>query len=296
MFSSSDANQLTLSDLEAIVAQCIKSLDSADQVTRHAHAQLVGHLLASTQIERVIPAPEASQKGKKDQSSEQHADDISSSIHAAAEITKPMLTLNDMLSLLSVQFHKFHGSRKTRIGIFDIYATLLTKLGASFVESHYSSIILHLLGIVVNPRSVSSRYDTLLVRSLVGILLRDLIGVRMLSEQGQISAIQELANAYLKRWPAMMPGQVAPPSSVLVFTLREVAGLLQQLGNAPPPVQVYFIPSLPLSSLTSFLHRMLSLSRWLRFCPIQAIQFESLPPGLYVASAILHHFDYRKLS
>ena len=163
MFSSSDANQLTLSNLEAIVSQCTKSLDSVDQVTRHAHAQLVGHLLASTQIERVIPAPEALQKGKKDQSSEQHADDIASLIHAAAEITKPMLTLNDMLSLLSVQFHKFHGLRKTRIGIFDIYATLLTKLGASFVESHYSSIILRLLGIVVNPRSVSSCYDMLLI-------------------------------------------------------------------------------------------------------------------------------------
>ena len=77
MFSSSDANQLTLSDLEAIVSQCTKSLDSVDQVTRHAHAQLVGHLLASTQIERVIPTPEVSQKGKKDQGSEQHADDIS---------------------------------------------------------------------------------------------------------------------------------------------------------------------------------------------------------------------------
>ena len=203
-----------------------------------------------------------------------------------------MLTLNNMLSLLSVQFHKFHGSRKTRIGIFDIYATLLTKLGASFVESHYSSIILHLLGIVVNHRSVSSRYDMLLVRSLVGILLRDLTRVHMLSEQGQISAIQELANAYLKRWPAMMSGQVASPSSVLVFTLREVAGLLQQLGNAPPPVQVYFILSLPLSSLILLLHRMLSLSHWLHFCPIQAVQFKSLPPGLYVASA----FDCRKLS
>ena len=158
-------NQLTLSDLEAVDAQCTNSLDFADQVARHAHAQLVGHLLASTQIERVIPTPEASKKGKKDQGSEQHADDISSSIHAAAEITKSMLTLNDMLSLLSVQFHKFHGSRKTRIGIFDIYAALLTKLGASFVESHYSPIILHLLGIVVNLRSVSSRYNTLLVRS-----------------------------------------------------------------------------------------------------------------------------------
>ena len=243
MFSSSDATQFASSDLEVIIVQCVKSLDSADQVTRHSHAQLVGHLLASTQIERVIPVPETSQKGKKDQGSEQHADDISSSIHAVAEITKSMLTPNDMLLLLSVQFNKFHGSRKIKIGIFDFYAALLTKLGASFVESHFSLIISHLVSeIISRPRSGSSRYETLLTRSLVGILLRDLIGVRMLSEQGQISAIQELANAYLKRWPAMMPGQVAPPTSVLVVALREVAGLLQQLGNAPPPVQVSSVP------------------------------------------------------
>src|SRR5882757_9941836 len=189
MFSSSDATQLSLNDLEAIIVQCTKSLDSADQVTRHAHAQLLGQLLASTQIERVVPPPEASQKGKKDQASEQRADDISSSIHAAAEITKPMLTPSDMLSLLSVQFHRYHSSRKTRIGIFDIYAALLIKLGGSFVESHYSLVISHLAEIISNPRSRSSRYDTLLVPSLVGILLQDLIGVRMLSEQGQISAI-----------------------------------------------------------------------------------------------------------
>jgi hypothetical protein len=35
------------------------------------------------------------------------------------------------------------------------------------------------------------------------------------SEQGKISAIQELANIYLKRF-AIMPGQV-PPTSVLVL-------------------------------------------------------------------------------
>jgi hypothetical protein len=58
MFSSSDATQLSSSDLEAIILQCTKSLDSVDQVTRHGHAQLVGHLLASTQIERVVPPPE----------------------------------------------------------------------------------------------------------------------------------------------------------------------------------------------------------------------------------------------
>jgi len=44
----------------------------------------------------------------------------------------------------------------------------------------------------------TTRYETLSVRSLVGILMGDFIGVRMLSEQGQIGAIQELANKYLK--------------------------------------------------------------------------------------------------
>jgi len=95
-----------------------------------------------------------------------------------------------------------------------------------------------------------------------------------LSEQGQISAIQELANTYLKRWPAMMPGQMAPSSLALVVILKEVAGLLQQLGNAPPPVQVRFSYSHLLTSLTrTSPYRMLFLSRWSLFSPILVTVF-----------------------
>ena len=61
--------------------------------------------------------------------------------------------------------------------------------------------------------------------------------------------------------------------------------------------------SLPVQRAAAAVHISLCFSfsvliRWLRFsgCRIQAIRFESLPPGLYVASAILHHFDCRKLS
>jgi hypothetical protein len=92
--------------------------------------------------------------------------------------------------------------------------------------------------IVSNPKNGTTRYDKLFIRKLVGALLRELIAVRMLTEQGQIAAIQELSSSYLKRWPALMPGQVAPTSAILTIALEEVAGLLQQLGNAPPPVQV----------------------------------------------------------
>ncbi|CAA7266119.1 unnamed protein product [Cyclocybe aegerita] len=236
LYSGSDALVLTPSELDSIITLCVKSLDGADQITRHSHAQLVGHLLASTQIERIVAPPETVPKPKKDATSEQQDDDLTAV--AAAEVTKPMLTPNEMLVHLSTHFNKPYASRKTRIGISDFYAALFTKLGPSFVEANFPLIVSHLINdIVSQQRNTSSRYEVLLIRRLVGVLLRDLVGVRMLSEQGQIGAIQELANAYLKRWPAMMPGQVAPGSIVLVIVLREVAGLLQQLGNAPPPVQ-----------------------------------------------------------
>lgn len=251
MYSHPDPVLLTLAELDSIISQSIKSLDVTDQVTRHSHAQLVGYVLASTQIERVVPTQEALPKlSKKDlnQDVRQGMDDDVDKNNVTAEVIKPMLTPQEMLVHLSTHFNKPNVSRKTRIGIFDFYAALFTKLGAGFCETNFSLIVSHLLSEVIssprfinpNPNIAASvmRYERLLVRSLVGILLRDLVGVRMLSEQGQIAAIQELANAYLKRWPAMMPGQVAPSSSVLVCVLREVAGLLQQLGNAPPPVQV----------------------------------------------------------
>ncbi|KAF8074912.1 clathrin-coated vesicle protein, partial [Lyophyllum atratum] len=237
MYSGTDGSHPSGSDVDTIVTYCAKSLDNADQATRHSLSQLVGHMLALSQVERTVATPESTQKAKKDGQDDTDAS-LSSAVSAAAEVTKPTFTPAEMLTHLSNHFNKPNATRKTRIGIFDFYAALLTRLGPSFVESNFALIVAHLMTeIVSSPRNASTRYETLLVRSLVGILLRDLIGVRMLSEQGQISAIQELANAYLKRWPAMMPGQIAPSSSVLVIVLREVAGLLQQLGNAPPPVQ-----------------------------------------------------------
>ncbi|KAJ6450153.1 clathrin-coated vesicle protein [Mycena sanguinolenta] len=225
-------------DVEGILTQSVKSLDTADQITRKAHAVLVGHLLASTQIPRAVPTAEPKAANKKEKTAE---DDEGPAIPVGAgEIVKPTMTVSEMFSCLSTHFNKSALTRKTRIGIFDFYAALLTKLGPTFVEAQYAVIVSHLTTeIIVGPlgRPARTRYEGLLVRTLVGTLLRDLVGERMLSEQGQIGAIRELATVYLKRWPALMPGSTAPASAVLVTALREVAGLLRQLGNAPPPVQ-----------------------------------------------------------
>lgn len=231
MFSPEES--VTLADVESVVGICMKSLDGSDRLTRQSLAQLVGHMLAATQVLRVAAAPDPPQKGKKEQ---EENDGTNPSV---SETMKPLLSPGEMLSQLSIHFNKPQLSRKARAGIFDFYVALFTELGAVFAESNYGLIVNHLMAEVVsNPKNSSTRYDRLFIRKLVGALLRDLIATRMLSEQGQISAIQDLASSYVKRWPALMPGQTAPDSTVLSIALKEIAELLQQLGNAPPPVQV----------------------------------------------------------
>ncbi|KAJ3914962.1 clathrin-coated vesicle protein [Lentinula edodes] len=106
----------------------------------------------------------------------------------------------EMQSHLSSHFNKPNTTRKLRIGLFDCYVALFNNLGSVFVENNYALII------VSNPRN----------NTTLEIVLRDLIG-------GQIGATRELSTSYIKRWPAIMPGQTSPTSSVLVVVLREVA-------------------------------------------------------------------------
>lgn len=222
------------SEIETIVSLCVKSTETADQITRHSLAQLVGLVLSSSQAPVVIPVQDSAKKNKK----EQEEDDDPAPAAAPTGETKTILTLHEMLRQLSLHFNRPQTTHKTRVGIFDLYAALFTTLGPTFVETNYGIIIQHLMSEVVNsPRSSTTRYEVLFTRRLVGVLLRDLIGVRMLSERSQIAAIQELSKVYLKRWPALLHGSTAPTAHVLTIVLKEVAGLLQQLGNAPPPVQ-----------------------------------------------------------
>ncbi len=234
LYPAGDGNR-SVSDVESIVSLCVKSLDGANQETRQSLARLVGQLLASTQTLRSLPPPEpTSKKNKKDQS-EEDADIAPTPSAVTMENAKSILSPAEMFSQLSTHFTKANSSRKTRIGMFDFYAALITTLGGSFIEANYAVILRHFINeIVSHPRSSASRYEVLLIRKLVGIILRDLIGVRFLSEQGQISAIQEISKSYLKKWPSLMPGQIAPEAIVLVIALKEVAGLVQQLGNSPP--------------------------------------------------------------
>ncbi|KAF4596046.1 hypothetical protein EYR38_007418 [Pleurotus pulmonarius] len=175
------------SDVDAIITLCVKDLDSVDQVTRRALAQLVGHLLASTQIERTVVIQEPAAKGVKRDGQALAVDTLSPTGGTSTEIKKPMLTPAEMLAHLGTHFTKTLTSssglaaRKTRVGIFDFYFALITKLGASFVEANYAFVVQHFMSdIVANPllhknahannlnAASTLRYETLLIRNAVG--------------------------------------------------------------------------------------------------------------------------------
>ncbi|KAK2459742.1 hypothetical protein APHAL10511_008243 [Amanita phalloides] len=269
----------TLYDVESIFNLCIRSIEGADQLTRSAHAQLVGHLLASTQFERRIPAPPptasvlskggptGSSKKDKDRDGNLVDDDEAlapgTPAHAVAavEMAKPLWTPEEMLRHLSVQFNKPNATKKTRIGLCEYYVAALEKLGPEWVDANYAQLLAHFMTEIVSHYSTPSgsggvasgsgsgggsgaftgaakRYERLLACKLVSIVLRDVVGVRMLSEQGQIQAIKELSGSYLRRWPAMLgSGTNVPGTAILCVVLKEVAGLVGQLGNLPGTVQ-----------------------------------------------------------
>lgn len=213
-------------------------MDGSDRSTRRHLASLVGRVLASTQEEREVFLHELPKKGKIQP---EDKDQIASSSIRPSETRSCLLTPTEMFHQLSIHLNKGFVGRKVLVGLCEMYASLLLSLGSEYVEKNYPVVVAHFMNeFIANPRNVSTRQDKLLVRTLVGTLLRDLIGVRLLSEQGQIAAIQELSGSYLKRWPALMPGQSEPPALILTVALIEVAGLLRQLGNSPPPVQVSF--------------------------------------------------------
>ncbi|KAL1408350.1 hypothetical protein Q8F55_005159 [Vanrija albida] len=224
--------------LDSISPLALKSLETADYITRRQLSRLVAHFLAATQVPGSgAPAPEPKKAAPKRDSEEQDNDpQIITS--APEDKAKALYTTEQMLKHLSSHYTRPNAPRKLRNAIIDVYATLFTQLGSSYVESHYAEIVRHIIDeIVLSPRSHSTRFEVLASREAAGILLRDLIGQSMLSEAGQVMAIREWANTYLRAWNLQpLAGQKNPHKLALIIALREVSGLLGQLGNAPPSI------------------------------------------------------------
>ncbi|CAJ0753037.1 4936_t:CDS:10 [Entrophospora sp. SA101] len=227
---------ITKSELDQIIAQMVKILDGSNQTIRRSVASYLATLLAQTQCDADYLSTSTSPPSKNNSSSQQSqtssGSPTSNSIQDIAA-DSPKLSVEEMLSILSSIYKKSSTTREMRAAIIETYSSLFINLGTKYVQVHYATIAQHLLNdLVSNVKSSPSRYDVLNVREHCGLLLRDVIGTRLLSEQGQLTAVRELANGWIKKWPALMPTETEPSKWALVCAANEISGLLIDLGGA----------------------------------------------------------------
>lgn len=271
--------------LEMISPLALKSLEGADYVTRRALSRMLAHFLAATQVpgSGVVASEPKRSAPKKGEGEEQDDTGVQVVTSAPEDKAKALFTPEQMFRQLSISYNRNNAPRKLRNAIIDVYATLLSQLGTSYVEAHYAQIVEHVINeIVVSPRALSTRYEVLATREAAGILLRDLVGMTMLTEAGEVMAIREWANNYLRKWNATpLAGQRNPDKQALIVALREVAGLLQQVGNAPPAVlELLAEPLVRLLSHESYSVRLATAYTLRRFAANNPSQLPRLLGGL----------------
>lgn len=240
------------SEVESVLALALKALESADYPTKRSLVELSAALLATTQQDVVPVAVHRKLKKKKEESAGGSSDTEDLGISGSGgtgndgqfrKIMDPVA----MLEQISGAFWRPTSTRALQCALLDVYAALFAELGTEWVNVNYELLIAHLLETL--PAHLKSshldRHDSQFVRRGVNIILRQLIGERMLGEQGQVAAITTISNQYLAKFPALTPSARAPDEMALLMGLDEVAGLLEQLGNASSQVyEVLYDPVL----------------------------------------------------
>ncbi|RIA85835.1 armadillo-type protein [Glomus cerebriforme] len=252
---------ITANELDNLLNQMVKLLDGSNQTIRRSVSSYIATLLAGTQTEvdfLAISSSTSSSKKKSSTTPQASGDDIpalnSQQSDSSSSSSKVILSVEEMLTNLSTIYNKQSTSREMRAAIIETYSALFLQLGTKYVELNYSFIAQHLLkDLVSHSRNSSSRYEALNVREHCELLLRDVIGTRLLSEQGQVTAVRELANGWLKQWSALTTNQVEPSKLSLVCAVNEISGLLLDLGGAASTVfDVVADPLVTLLSHTSY--------------------------------------------
>ncbi|RUP46507.1 armadillo-type protein [Jimgerdemannia flammicorona] len=251
---------LTTHDVELLLPMLFKTFDGSTFTVRRAIASLCATILALTQTTTAVDIAKTGSSKRASGTGSSSSPALSGSVVANGDgdsgvaPERSLMTPEEMLAHLSTTYNRIGVSRETRTGVIEIYASLFINLGTKWAEQHYATITRHLLvELADNARNTATKYDALSAREHVAFLLHDVIGKRLLSEQGQAAAVRVLITDWIKNWPALMPNQTTPSKWIIVCAVNECSALLWALGGAANTVQDLLVdPLLTLLAHTSF--------------------------------------------
>ncbi|KAJ4141040.1 hypothetical protein NW768_000247 [Fusarium equiseti] len=237
---------LNSSDFDKLESAISKAFDSPSTQVRQAAAECFAEALFQGHSEGGLPEV-ASPKGKKTkkalkrQSTIPNIADDELDIPSRSASPAPSgkrsqvlaLALSDILKNLASQYTKSTASNRTRAAIGICYGKLFRRLGEKLVETNYLKIVESLtIDVLGYPTIANNRYRLLISRKIVDVVIRDVIGRKILGESGQISAAKTLINNIFKNYPQALAERPEPSKHTLIATLSAVSSLIQSLGSA----------------------------------------------------------------
>ncbi|TIB88204.1 ARM repeat-containing protein [Wallemia mellicola] len=216
-------------DIEYFANTCVKAAEVVDQHTRQYHTELVAQLLASTQF-KIKQQPQQSKLLAKRQTQKKADKDDNDNDESANAPAVGLMSTDEMLKILSPVFTK--GQRKIKLIVLEVYARLFLIMGSSWVEHNYQLIVNHLICNLMES-NFNRNSDLLTIRSSLILIFRDTIGKTLLSEQGQVIAMNVLLDGVLSKTSVSSPTQFGYSDNSLVVAIEETVGLLDQLGSVP---------------------------------------------------------------
>lgn len=229
---------LNQNDFDFIKSTIWKVLESNTAAARIAASRTLGEVLLRLYTDsKPTDQPPVIRKPKKSNKKQHAGSDEEDSIQKVDQTPKSSghlsLTLVEVLRVISHHYIKPGTTSKARSNLGLSYKLILERLPEKVLHDGYNEIADHFFEDVLNYPSISmNRLRLLLSRKIINMLLNDLVGSRLLTENGQIHAARYLINDILKKYPKVIQARREPTKHALAASLRALSVLLRQLGPA----------------------------------------------------------------
>jgi hypothetical protein len=233
------------SDFDSLKSTIFKTIDSSSPLVRQAAAECLAEALVKNHSEEA-PVDNDTPKIKKIKRQNTKRQSMAmgpgmddEEIPSRPESPGPkkshilVLTLSEILKVLSTQYVRLSTSNKARAGIAICYTRIFKSMSERTVEKMYMKIVDHLtVELLGHANITSNRYRLLSTRKFVQIILEDVIGHSVLGESGQIDAAKALINDILKNYPQVIKERAEPSKHTLIAALSALSSLIKTLGSA----------------------------------------------------------------
>lgn len=267
-------------DFDALKGTLWKAMESHVARVRHAAASALASAFVKLFSEvETSSNPRKSARGPKQASSGlngEHEIERPASSVARKQAGPLSLSLHEILRILSNQYTKSSTSSRAKAGVAFCYKCALLRLPEKVIQECYGVIASHLFNDVLNhPTVCHNRHRLLSGRRMVQAILDTTIGLKILSESAQMTAMQWLLNDVLKNFTQATPDWREPPKQVIIAALTSLSNLLSCLGPAAGTfsencrkvlLQVLQYPSYSVQTHVARCLRVLTLA-----CPLQLL-------------------------